>query len=80
MYQRLLNIPENSRQSYFIFGPRGTGKSSWLKSKFDEHVYIDLLDADNFIKLQGDPKALSHYIPANYQGWIIIDEVQKIPE
>lgn len=80
MYQRLLNIPENSQQSYFIFGPRGTGKSSWLKEQFAGHVYIDLLDADKFIQLQVNPKALSNYIPKNYDGWVIVDEVQKIPE
>ena len=31
-------------QSFFLFGPRGTGKTTWLKQRFPEALYLDLLD------------------------------------
>jgi predicted AAA+ superfamily ATPase len=79
MYKRLLNIPEDRRKSFFLFGPRGTGKTFWVRHTFKEHLYLDLLDADVYLPLRAQPKRLSHFIPKGYQGWIIIDEVQKIP-
>lgn len=78
---RLLNLPTDSQKSAFLFGPRGTGKTSWLKQhcQGDELLYIDLLDVDDYIPLQRDPKHLTRIIPSDYTGWIVIDEVQKLP-
>ncbi len=76
MYPRILN-PEES-QSYFLLGPRGTGKSSWLKQKYPKSTYIDLLDAEIFNVLNSNPKALIDY-SHDTSRFIIIDEVQKIP-
>jgi len=28
-------------QSFFLFGPRGSGKTTWLKDKFKEALYIN---------------------------------------
>jgi predicted AAA+ superfamily ATPase len=79
MYSRLLNISQNYPKSFFLFGPRGSGKTSWLKENFKEALYFDLLDADTYFNFQRNPKYFSRFIPENYQGWIIIDEVQKLP-
>lgn len=80
MYTRLLKIEPESPKSFFLFGPRGTGKTSWVKATFPDSVYIDLLDADFYMALQPNPKRLNQYIPANFKGWIVLDEVQKIPQ
>lgn len=80
MYSRLQNIEPKQSQSVFLFGPRGTGKTQWLKERFPNAVYIDLLDFSVYRNLLANPNHLSHYIPPDYDGWIIIDEVQKIPE
>ncbi len=80
MYTRLLKIEPESPKSFFLFGPRGTGKTSWVKANFPDSVYIDLLDADFYMTLQSNPKRLNQYIPANFKGWIVLDEVQKIPQ
>ncbi len=77
MYSRLINAPEG--KSFFLFGPRGTGKSFWVRRTFPEAVYLDLLEAELYLPLSADPQRLSHYIPHGHTGWIIIDEVQKIP-
>jgi hypothetical protein len=62
MYFRTLNIPEN--KSFFLFGARGTGKTTWLKRQLSDSVYIDLLDAEIFTELLARPTRLSNFIPA----------------
>ncbi len=78
MYSRLLKPPQN--KSFFLFGPRGTGKTTWVKSTFPNAVYIDLLEAEIFNDLLANPQRLENFIPKDFKNWIIIDEIQKIPE
>jgi predicted AAA+ superfamily ATPase len=76
MYARILNPP---KESFFLFGPRGTGKTSWLKSHFPKAIYIDLLKNDVLNDLRAGPHRLWQMIPTNYTGPVIIDEIQKLP-
>lgn len=78
MYSRLVKPPEN--KSFFLFGPRGTGKTTWVKTKFPSAVYLDLLEAELFNDLIANPQRLENFIPKDFRDWIIVDEVQKIPE
>ena len=78
MYSRLIQPP--NRKSFFLFGPRGTGKTTWVKSVFPKAVYIDLLEAELFNDLIANPQRLSNYIPPAFRDWVIIDEVQRIPD
>jgi len=78
MYSRIIKYPDN--KSFFLFGPRGTGKTTWVKKTFPNAVYIDLLESRLFNDLLADPQRLENFIPINFKDWIIIDEVQKIPE
>lgn len=78
MYTRMFKPP--LRKSFFLFGPRGTGKTHWLKTTFPQSLYFDLLDAKIFLEFQAQPGRLDERIPANFPEWVIIDEVQKIPE
>jgi predicted AAA+ superfamily ATPase len=80
MYNRLLKIPTDSKKSYFLFGPRGTGKTSWVKKTFPHAIYFDCLDAEVYLELKSNPKRINNYIPKEFTDWIIIDEVQKVPE
>lgn len=80
MYKRMLKIPSDSKKSFFLFGPRGTGKTSWVKSTFPNAVYFDCLDAKVYTELLSNPKRINNYIPNKFDDWIIIDEVQKVPE
>ena len=77
MYSRLLKHPKD--KSFFLFGPRGVGKSSWVKSALKTAVYIDLLEAEIYTQLTANPQRLTRYIPSEFHDWVIIDEVQKIP-
>lgn len=74
---RLLVRPE---RSFFLFGPRGTGKSTWLRETLADAVYVDLLESAQYLRLTQDPgllEAMSATLPE--EGWVVIDEIQKIP-
>lgn len=79
MFNRLLTIDAHSRHSYMLFGPRGTGKTSWLRLHFKDCIYFDLLKEDTYTHLLGDATRLDAHIPEGYNQWVIIDEIQKIP-
>ena len=67
-------------KSFFLFGPRGTGKTTWVKSTFPEAIYLDLLEAELYNDLLANPGRLESLIPKNFKSWVVIDEVQRIPE
>ena len=75
--KRLLSIPN---QHFFLFGPRGCGKSSWLKDQFIPDLNIDLLKSVQFLELSARPEILSEKVAALPNGGkIVIDEIQKLP-
>jgi predicted AAA+ superfamily ATPase len=78
MYSRLIRPPE--RKSFFLFGPRGTGKTTWVKAAFPDSIYLDLLEAELFNDLAANPQRLGNFIPMDFRGWIVIDEVQRVPD
>jgi len=78
MYSRLIKPP--ARKSFFLFGPRGTGKTTWVRSAFPGSTYIDLLEAELFNDLTANPQRLGNFIPRDFRGWIVVDEVQRVPD
>lgn len=80
IYNRLLQIDPNMNSSAFIFGPRGTGKTSWIKTHLNDILYFDLLNTELFNDLLANPGYLEQLIPRGFKPFIVIDEVQKIPE
>jgi predicted AAA+ superfamily ATPase len=78
VYSRSLQLP--ARQSFFLFGPRGTGKTAWLRHTLPDAIYFDLLDAGIYTRLLGAPEQLGERIPRNHRGWVVVDEVQRVPE
>lgn len=79
MIDRIINIPNS--QSFFLFGPRQTGKTTFLKNRFKDAYWINLLDDGIYQKLLIRPNLLLEIVRARpIDQWIIIDEVQKIPE
>jgi len=78
MYSRLIKAPED--KSFFLFGPRGTGKTTWVKANFKNAIYLDLLEAELFNDLLANPQRLENLIPKKFNNWIIIDEVQRVPD
>lgn len=78
MYTRLLKPPK--QHSFFLFGPRGVGKTAWLRQHFPQALFFDLLDYQTYTELLADPTRLGDRIPEDYKGWVVLDEVQRVPE
>ena len=82
MFHRKLPLPAPGEETFFLWGPRQTGKSTLLKERYPEARWLDLLKADEFRRYSDNPELLRQEIildgppPGNQ---IVIDEVQKIP-
>jgi predicted AAA+ superfamily ATPase len=75
---RFLQAPKTS---FFLFGPRGTGKSTFVHQHFENAIYIDLLDPERVRFFSAMPERLREMIDAQPEsGFIVIDEVQRVPE
>lgn len=77
MYTRSLRPPKHS---FFLFGPRGTGKTTWLRSVLKKAKWFDLLRSVELLKLMRDPDQFRFEVEALHKGsWIVVDEIQKFP-
>ncbi len=77
LYPRLKRPPE---QSFFLFGPRGVGKSTWAAESFPGAQRFDLLDEALYQDLLADPSLFAGQLRALVDGsQVIVDEVQRIP-
>jgi predicted AAA+ superfamily ATPase len=79
MISRLLKKPLAHKKSFFLLGPRGTGKTYWAKTHLSQAIYLDLLNTEIYLTLLANPHRLSEFIPKDYHDWVVIDEVQRIP-
>lgn len=81
MIHRLISLPKE--HSFFLFGPRGVGKTTLLKETLPpkETQYIDLLDVDTELRYTRRPKTFAEELRALSSAirWVVIDEVQKLP-
>jgi predicted AAA+ superfamily ATPase len=72
---------KKTRESFFLFGPRGTGKSTWIEMVFKNAMAINLLEPDVFRRFAARPEILREMVRAQTKSaTILIDEVQKVPE
>lgn len=78
MFTRKLPPPQGS---ILLFGPRGTGKSTWIRDHFSNVPTYDLLDTAESLRLSKNPGVFYAELQAVDKGsWVIVDEVQKVPE
>ncbi len=84
LIERVLNIDLPPGQSAFLWGPRKTGKSTFLKTRFPESLVYDFLKTDLFLELSKKPSLLRERLLAKKKDVldkpIILDEVQKVPQ
>ncbi len=80
MFTRILRLPLEEKNSIFLFGPRGTGKTFWLKTHMPDSLYVDLLDFSTYSLLSAHPGRLENLIPQKFDRWIVLDEVQRVPD
>lgn len=80
MYTRALSLPKPPEESFFLWGPRQTGKSTLLKHHYPNALWIDLLKADEFRRYTQHPERLREELLANKTNtFVVIDEIQKVP-
>src|SRR3990172_9966020 len=82
--ERALRIDLPARQSAFLWGPRKTGKSTYLRSAFPDSLTFDLLQTDLMLELAKRPALLRERLlatpPETLRRPVILDEVQKVPQ
>jgi predicted AAA+ superfamily ATPase len=86
MFKRTLNIKLPEKQSAFLWGPRKSGKSTWLRYNFPDAHYYDFLKSDLFNRFQKQPSLLRQELGLKFKtssgssnDIVVLDEVQKIP-
>ena len=82
--KRILTIDLPPRKSAFLWGPRKTGKSTYLREKFPQSIVYDFLQTDLFLEFSKRPSLLRERLLAKksqaLEQPVILDEVQKIPQ
>lgn len=77
MFTRQLALPE---RTFFLLGPRGTGKTTWLRQVLPEALWFDLLRTQTFLALSQQPALFRQQVEARPRGsWVVVDEVQRLP-
>src|ERR1700721_2691579 len=83
MIKRKLHLPASPKESFFLWGPRQSGKSVLLKETFPHAIWYDLLNTDQYIRLMEKPSLLREELlyarTEKSASVVVIDEVQKIP-
>jgi predicted AAA+ superfamily ATPase len=75
---RFFSMPKGS---FFLFGPRGTGKSTWLRHELPDGVFVDLLKPEVYRELQARPERLREIaLGSPRKRTVVLDEVQRVPE
>jgi predicted AAA+ superfamily ATPase len=76
-YRRMLEPPKGS---FFLFGVRGVGKSTWARQRFPGATRFDLLDERRYHELLAEPGAFADALrPLQPGSTVIVDEVQRLP-
>ena len=78
MYKRILDLTKLlKKKTFFLFGPRGTGKTTLIKHTLSDITMIDLLEVKTYREYLKNPSILSEQ---KLKPIVVIDEVQKLPE
>ena len=76
LVSRFYDIPS---ASCFLFGPRGTGKSTWLRHRLPDALHVDLLDPARQRSLEARPERLRDLLAGAKGRTVVIDEIQRVP-
>ena len=82
MFKRFLSLPDPGADTFFLWGPRQTGKTTLLRATYPDGFWIDLLKSEEFRKYSTHPESLRQELAAlesSQQVQIVIDEIQKVP-
>lgn len=77
--KRLLSLPKQGKETFFLWGARQTGKSTLLRSDYPGVTWIDLLKAETFRRYSTNPEYLREELEQSGEQFVVIDEIQKVP-
>ncbi len=77
LYKRILPFPKSS---FFLFGMRGSGKSTWVREQNLASQTIDLLREELYQRILASPLVFSGQLDGVKPGsWVFVDEIQRLP-
>ena len=85
MFTRSLRLPASGTETFFLWGPRQTGKTTLLRATYPDAVWIDLLKAEEYRRYVQNPELLRAELMVEttprraQQAQVVIDEIQKVP-
>ena len=82
MFKRSLVLPPSGEETFFLWGPRQTGKTTLLREAYGDGFWVDLLRSEEFRRYSARPEALREELAALSATaglQVVIDEVQKVP-
>ena len=84
MFDRSLQLPAPGTETFFLWGPRQTGKSTLLRRSYPNCRWVDLLKTDEYRRYLTNPELLREELEATDQSsssrtQVIIDEIQMVP-
>ncbi len=79
-FERSLKLPSDCQETFFLWGPRQTGKSTLLKRTFPEAYRIDLLQPGVYRRYLQKPQLIIEETRLKGYRFMVIDEIQKVPE
>ena len=81
MISRRIELPPAGKETFFLWGPRQTGKTTLLRETYSGSMWIDLLKAEEYRRYLEHPEYLRQEIQsANQAPFVVIDEIQKVPQ
>ncbi|MBI4403436.1 MAG: ATP-binding protein [Deltaproteobacteria bacterium] len=80
MYRRLLKLPQQPKRSFFLWGPRQVGKTFLLEHTYPQTPLISLLLSEELAQFKVRPGRLRERMRELNTKFVLIDEVQKVPE
>jgi predicted AAA+ superfamily ATPase len=81
MFKRTIDLPASGTETFFLWGPRQTGKTTLLRAAYPDAFWIDLLKADEYRRYLQNPERLREELDAAGRvRQVVIDEVQKVPQ
>lgn len=82
MFDRALPIPKDIRDTFFLWGPRQAGKTTFLLERFRGAPRFDLLKSSDYVRLSRNPESLGEELAAMPEApaIVLIDEIQKVPQ
>jgi predicted AAA+ superfamily ATPase len=81
MFTRALRLPTPGSETFFLWGPRQTGKTTLLKATYPDALWIDLLKAEEYRRYLQNPELLRAELAVGKSvRHVVIDEVQKVPQ